>query len=203
MLKLYYASGACSLSPHIALREAGLPFKLEKVDFKAGKRLEDGTEFAKINKKGYVPALGFPDGKLLTEGVAIVQYIADQNPESKLAPAPGTFERVLLQEWLNFISTELHKGLSPLLAQNAGDEYKQAARDKYASRLKFVAENLAGKEFLLGDQFTVADGYLFYTLRFWQRFVKGELPEGLTSYYDRLAERPSIKAALDAEGITA
>lgn len=204
MLKLYYASGACSISPHIALREAGLPFTLERVDFKSGKKLDNGDDFvATINPKGYVPALGLPDGKVLTEGVAIVQYVADQKPELGLAPAPGTWARVELQEWLNYISTELHKGLSPVFSPQASDEYKQAAKDKLLTRLKFIEHHLADKQFLLGDQFTVADGYLFYILRSWQRFFKLDLPTGLAGYYSRLVERPSIKEALAAEGIPA
>jgi glutathione S-transferase len=204
MLKLYYASGACSISPHIALREAGLPFSLERVDFKAGKKLENGDDFTTtVNPKGYVPALGLPDGKVLTEGVAIVQYIADQKPESGLAPPAGTWARVELTEWLNFISTELHKGLSPVFSAQASDEYKQAAKDKVASRLKFIAHHLTDKQYLLGDRFSVADGYLFYVLRSWQRFLKQELPDGLSGYYARLAERPSVKESLDAEGIAA
>jgi glutathione S-transferase len=202
MLKLYYAPGGCSISPHIALREASLPFSLEKVDFKTGKKLADGTSFAKVNPKGYIPALGLPDGQVLTEGVAIVQYIADLKPEAGLAPPPGTFDRVRLQEWLNFIATEMHKGLSPLLAQNVPEEYKQASREKLASRLAYAAQLIGSKEYICGKQFSVADGYLFYVLRSWQRFVKGDLPDGLAAYYQRLTARPSVKAALEAEGLS-
>jgi len=202
MLKLYYAPGGCSISPHIALRETGMPFSLEKVDFKSGKKLADGTSFLKVNPKGYIPALGLPDGQVLTEGVAIVQYIADLKPEACLAPPPGTFDRVRLQEWLNFIATEMHKGLSPLLAHDANDEYKKAAKEKLASRLAYTAQAIGSKEYVFGKQFSVADGYLFYVLRAWQRFAKGDLPDGLTGYYQRLMARPSVKAALEAEGLS-
>jgi glutathione S-transferase len=202
VLKLYYTPGGCSISPHIALREAALPFSLEKVDFQSGKKLADGTSFLKVNPKGYIPALGLPDGQVLTEGVAIVQYIADLKPKAGLAPPPGTFDRVRLHEWLNFIATEMHKGLSPLLAQNVPDEYKQAAKEKLASRLAYAAHLIGSKEYVLGRQFSVADGYLFYVLRTWQRAVKGELLDGLAPYYQRLASRPSVKAALEAEGLS-
>jgi glutathione S-transferase len=202
MLKLYYAPGGCSISPHIALREASLPFSLEKVDFKSGKKLADGTSFLKVNPKGYIPALGLPDGQVLTEGVAIVQYIADLKPEAALAPHPGTFERVRLQEWLNFIATEMHKGLTAVLAQHSSDEAKQAAKEKLASRLAYTGQSLGSKDYLLGKQFSVADGYMFYVLRAWQRFAKGELSDGLAPYYQRLRSRPSVKAALEAEGVS-
>jgi glutathione S-transferase len=201
-VKLYYVPGGCSLSPHIALREAAVPFSLEKVELKAGKKLADGTSFLKVNPKGYVPALGLPDGQVLTEGVAIVQYIADLKPEAGLAPRPGTFDRVRLQEWLTFIATELHKGLSPLLAQDSADAYKRAAREKLASHLAYTGQAIGSKEYLFGKQFSVADGYLFYVLRAWQRFVKADLPEALAPYYQRLSLRPSVKAALEAEGLS-
>jgi glutathione S-transferase len=202
MLKLYYAPGACSISPHIALREADVPFTLEKVDFKAGKKLSDGRAFLEINPKGYVPALGLDDGQVLTEGVAIVQYVADLKPESGLAPPPGTLERVRLQEWLNFIATELHKGLAPLLSPLASEEFKQATREKVASRLDFVAKGLVGRAFLLGERFTVADGYALYALRAWKRFVKADLPPGLGDYHARIEARPAVKTALQAEGLS-
>jgi glutathione S-transferase len=202
VLKLYYAPGACSLSPHIALRESGVPFSLERVDFKAGKKLVDGTSFATINPKGYVPALGLADGQLLTEGVAIVQYIADLNPEARLAPAAGSFARVRLQEWLNFIATELHKGLSPLFAPQASEEFKQAVKEKLAARIAFVANGLGDKRFLLGDDFSVADGYVLYVLRTWQRVAQGELGPALAAYQARIVERPAVRAALDAEGLS-
>jgi glutathione S-transferase len=202
MLKLYYAPGACSISPHIALREAGIPFTLEKVDFKAGKNLSDGRSFLEINPKGYVPALGLDDGQVLTEGVAIIQYVADLKPETGLAPPPGTFERVRLQEWLNFIATELHKGVAPLFSPLAPEEFKKATMEKVASRLDFVAKSLVGKAFLLGDRFTVADGYALYALRAWSRFAKGDPPPGLADYHARIVARSSVQAALKAEGLS-
>lgn len=204
MLKLYYASGACSLSPHIALRESGLPFEVERVDFAGGKKTtSSGADFNAINPKGYVPALQLENGELLTEGAVMVQYIADLKPESELAPRQGSFERVRLQEWLNFIATELHKGMGPLFSQQTPAEYKQLVRERVKGRFEFVAKSLGDKQFLVGDRFSVVDGYLFYTLRSWQRFLKEELPAGLTDYYKRLAERPSIAKALEVEGLTA
>jgi glutathione S-transferase len=202
MLKLYYAPGACSISPHVALREAGLPFELVRVDFQAGRKLPDGRSFLDVNPKGYVPALGLDDGQVITEGVAIVQYVADLKPEAGLAPPPGTFERVRLQEWLNFIATELHKGISPLFSDKASDEYKAFIRQRVGSRLDFLAKSLEGKKYILGDRFSVADGYALYALRAWKRVGGGELPGGLASYYGRIVERPAVKAALEAENLT-
>jgi glutathione S-transferase len=202
MLKLYYAPYACSLSPHVALREAGIPFDLVRVDFARGKTLPDGSTFASVNPKGYVPALVLDDGQVLTEGAVMVQYIADLKPESHLAPKQGSFERVRLQEWLNFIATELHKGLGPLFAATANDEYKKVVRDKVASRLAFVAKSLEGKPYLLGDTFSVADGYVLYVLRAWQRVTKEDVPDGLGAYLARLQARPAVKAALEAEGLS-
>src|ERR1700730_6927621 len=141
MLTLFYAPLACSLSPHIALRESGIPFELDRVDFKNGKKTESGKSFTELNPKGYVPALLLDNGDIRTEGAAMVQNIADLKPERQLAPPPGTFERVRLQEWLNFIATELHKGLSPLFSAQASDEYKAFAKERLASRLAFVAKS--------------------------------------------------------------
>jgi glutathione S-transferase len=200
MFKLYYAAGGCSISPHIALREVGASFELHPVDLKR-KQLEDGSDFAAVNPKAQIPALVLDDGQLLTEGSAIVQYIADLNPETKLAPPPGTFERVRLQEWLNFIASELHKGVAPLNRKEASDDYRQTLQTQLAGRLAFVAAHLADKPFLMGDQFTVADSYLFYILRSWQRILGLELPPTLATYYQTLVARPSVKAALLAEGL--
>jgi glutathione S-transferase len=202
MLKLYYAPGGCSISPHIALREASIPFELHRVDFLRGKILDDGTNFSQINPKGYIPALVLDNGELLTEGAAMVQYIADLKPESKLAPPPGTFERVRLQEWLNFIATELHKGLAPLISKIANDEYKRAMTEKFAGRLAYMTEKLAGKQWLMGDTFTVADGYAFYALRAWQNALKHDITGELAAYYQRIGARPSVQAALEAEGFS-
>lgn len=201
---LYYAPSACSLSPHIALREAGLPFSLDKVDLRA-KKLASGGDWLAINPKGYVPALRLPDGQILTEGAIMVQYIADQVPQAGLAPANGTFERVRFNEWLHFIATELHKGTSPFYNALAGEDYRTQLEERINGRWAVLANALRGKQFLTGDRFTVADGYAFYTLRAWQRSIKKDLakwPE-LVDYYARLSARPSVAAALEAEGITA
>jgi glutathione S-transferase len=202
MMKLYYAPGACSLSPHIALREAGLPFEPVRVDFMRGKQLEGGGTLNDVNPKGYVPALVLDDGQLLTEGAVIVQYIADLAPFTNLAPPPGTFERVRLQELLNFIATELHKGTGPLYAKAAPEEYKQLVRDKVATRFQHLADVLGDKPFLLGDRFTIADGYALYAIRSWLRF-KLPLPPVLLAYQERLEARPAVHAALEAEGLLA
>jgi glutathione S-transferase len=201
---LYYAPGACSISPSIALREAGLPFEMEKVDLRA-KKLASGDDFIAVNPKGYVPALRLPDGQLLTEGAVMVQYIADQNPAAGLAPPAGTMERYRLNEWLNFIATELHKGASPLYNPLASDELKASIKTRLAARWGVLAAALKGKHFVMGDRFSIADGYAFYVMRAWQHSIKEDLakwPE-LVDYYARLAARPSVAAALEAEGIKA
>jgi glutathione S-transferase len=201
-MKLYYVPGACSLSPHIALREANLPFKLDRINVKAGKKTQTGADYVQLNPKGYVPALELDDGQILTEGAVIVQYLADLKPESKLAPPNGTLARVRLQEWLHYLATELHKGFSPLYSDKAGDEFKVWWRaNKVEPRLEFLARNLEGKSFLMGDTFTVADGYAFYLLRAWQNPLKGDLSKWkvLQDYYARIGERPSVKGALEAE----
>jgi len=200
MMKLFYAPGACSLSPHIALREAGLPFELVRVDFLRGKALAGGGTLADVNPNGYVPALRLDDGNLLTEGVAIAQYIADVSPFSNLAPPLGTFERVRLWELLNFIATELHKGMSPLYAKTAGAEYQQSVRDKLAARFAHLATILGDRPFLTGDRFTIADGYALYTIRAAQR-LKLPLPGALLDYQLRIEARPAVRDALEAEGL--
>jgi glutathione S-transferase len=202
MMKLYYAPGACSISPQIALREAGLPFELVRVDFMRGKSLPDGRAFTEVNPKGYVPALELPDGQILTEGAAMVQYIADLAPESRLAPPAGSFERVRLQEWLNFIATELHKASSVFFSRVPADEYKASVKERMAARLAFLEQSLGDKKYLFGDVFTIADGYALYALRVWRRIVKGELSPRLAAYEAAIVERPSVKASLEAEGLT-
>ena len=172
-MKLYFSPGACSFSPHIVLREAGLPFQLEKVDLKTHKTA-GGADFYAVHPKGYVPALQLDDGQVLTEGAAIVQYIADRNPESKLAPAAGTMDRYRLQEWLTFIATELHKAYSPLFKATTPDEVKLAQKDLIGRRLDYVAKHLGGKQYLMGDVFTAADAYLFTILR-WSKGVNIDL----------------------------
>ena len=200
-MKLYYSPGACSLSPHIALREAGLPFELVLTSTKTHK-LQDGTDYYGINSKGYVPLLEFDDGQRLSEGPAIVQYIADQAPASGLAPANGTVERAKLQEWLNFITTELHKGFSPLFNPAMPEEAKAIFRAKLMDRFKWVDEQLAGKDFLMGERFSVTDGYLF-TVSNWGGHVGVDLSgfATLAAYRARVAGRPAVVAAMKAEGL--
>ena len=201
MTKLYYSPGACSLSPHIALREAGLPFDLVLASTKT-KKLADGSDFNAVNSKSYVPVLELADGQRLTEGPAIVQYIADQAPASHLAPANGTMARYRLMEWLNFITSELHKGFSPLFNPATPEDYKAMARTKVTDRLKWVDEQLEGKTFLMGDTFTVADGYLF-TVAGWGKYVGLDIApmKNLSAYMGRVAARPAVQAALKAEGL--
>ena len=162
-MKLYYAPGACSLSPHIVLRELGLPVELKKVNTK-DKTIEGGGDYWKVNPRGYVPALELDNGQVLTEGPAIVQYLADQKPDSGLAPKAGTFERYQLQEWLNFLTSEIHKQFSPLFKPNTPEDYKPVAKENLASRFDWLDQQLAGKDYLMGKQFTVADAYLFVLL---------------------------------------
>jgi glutathione S-transferase len=200
--KLYFTPGACSISPNIALREAGLPFELVKIDLR-NKTAANGEDWMKVNPKGYVPALKLPTGELLTEGAIMVQYIADQAPASKLAPASGTFERVRLNEMLHFIATELHKQASPLYNALASDELKTSIRNRLVGRYDVLSETLGTKPYLTGDTFTVADGYAFYVLRTWLRTLKQTLDKwpNLVAYYDRVAKRPAVAAALESESL--
>lgn len=200
-MKLFFSSGACSLSPHIALLEAGLPFELQKVDTKSHKTAE-GADFYAVNAKGYVPVLQLNDGQHLTEGPAIVQYIADQKPESKLAPAAGSLERYRLQEWLNFITSEIHKGFSPLFSADTPAEYKEIAKKKLATRFDWTSAQLKGKKYLMGDTFTVADGYLFTVIN-WGQWVGIDLAAWpvLKDYHARVGARPKVREALKAEGL--
>lgn len=200
-MKLFYSPGACSLSPHIALREAGLAFQAFKAPTKTH-QLDDGTDYYSINPLGYVPLLELDDGTRLTEGPAIVQYIADQAPTKNLAPANGTLARYRLQSLLNFIGTELHKGYSPLFNPATPDAYKTIARDKLVSRYKWVDEQLAGKDYLTGEQFTVADGYLF-TVTNWASKVGVDLSAyaNVAAFMARVAARPAVQEALKAEGL--
>ena len=200
-MKLYYTPGACSVSPHIALREAGLAFDLVKVDLKA-KKTEHGEDYLAINPKGYIPALGLDNGELLCEGAAIVQYIADQKPDSGLAPKAGTMQRYRLQEWLTFIGTELHKGFSPLFNPAMPAEAKQLAKDRLVQRLAWVDGELAGQQYLLGDAFSVADAYLF-TVTNWAGFVGVDISglANINAYRARVGARPAVQATLKAEGL--
>lgn len=200
-MKLYYSPGACSLSPHIALREAGLAFDLVKKDLHS-QTLDDGSDYRNVNPKGYVPALALDDGQILTEGPAIVQYIADRVPEKKLAPPAGSMERVRLQEWLNYITSEIHKAFSPLFNKQASEDWKTAARALLARRIGFVAQALEGRDYLMGDTFTVADCYLFTTLN-WSHWVQVDLARwpSVVEYLKRVGARPTVQAALKAEGL--
>jgi glutathione S-transferase len=200
-MKLYYSPAACSLSPHIVLRELALPFELVKVNLKT-KRTADERDFTAINPKGYVPALELDDGQVLTEGPAIVQYLADRKPEAGLAPPNGTLARYRLQEWLNFISTELHKQFSPLFAPNTPDATKDAQRERLAARFDWLSKQLEGKDYLLGKDFSVADAYLFTVLS-WGRHVGIDLAKWptLKQYVERVAARPAVQEALKAEGL--
>lgn len=200
-MKLYYSPGACSLSPHIALREAGLSFDLALASTKT-KKLADGSDFLAINPKGQVPALQLDGGEVLTEGPAIVQYIADQAPASGLAPAAGTLARYRLMEWLNFITSELHKSFSPLFTPGTSDDAKAAAKARLMDRLGWVDTQLAGKDYLMGDSFTVADGYLF-TVTNWTNFVGMSISglPNLAAFMGRVAARPKVQEALKAEGL--
>lgn len=200
-MKLYYLPGACSLSPHIALREAGIPVELDKVD-RATKKTESGKDYLTVNPLGYVPAVETPDGKVMREASVIVQYIADQKPAAKLAPPAGTPERYKLQEWLNYISTELHKGTSPLFNPKATDDWKAVVKEKLSERYAYVNKHLEKQPYLMGQNFTVADGYLFTVLG-WTKHVgvdMGQWP-ALKTFHERVAARPAVQAALKAEGL--
>jgi glutathione S-transferase len=201
MLKLYYSPGACSLSPHIALREAGLTFDLEQVNLKE-KTTKSGDDYLKINPKGYVPALKLDNGYVLTEGPAIVQYIADQRPKLNLAPENGSPERYQLQEWLTYIGTEIHKTFSPLFNPATPEDYKAIAKESLAKRFSYVDEKLKGRDYLTGSHFTVADAYLF-TVTNWANFVQIDLSPypNLKTFQARVAARPKVQEALKAEGL--
>lgn len=200
-MKLYYSPGACSLSPHVALREAGVPFELVKVDLRSHQVQGDGDFYA-INGKGYVPVLELDDGERLTEGPAIVQYVADLKPATGLAPPPGSLGRVRLQEWLNFISTELHKTFSPLFSPEVPEAYKDMARKRLADRFEWLSEHMKGRAFLTGERFTVADGYLFVVLN-WTNYTGINIDEWpvLKEFRARVAARPAVQEAMKAEGL--
>ncbi|TMJ49297.1 MAG: glutathione transferase GstA [Alphaproteobacteria bacterium] len=200
-MKLYYSPGACSLSPHIALLEAGLPYDLVKVDLRA-KKLENGDDYLKVNPKGQVPALGLDNGEVMTEGPVIVQMIADQAAEKNLAPSSDSAERYRLQEWLNFVTTELHKNFSPLFNPAIPDEVKAIFKDRIMGKVKYADEKLAGRDYLMGKQFTVADGYLYTMLR-WADGHKMDLSglNNLMAFKARVAARPKVQEALTKEGL--
>jgi glutathione S-transferase len=199
-MKLYFSPGACSLHPHIALREAGIPFELVRVDLRAHKLAGGGEDYYGVNPKGYVPLLELDDGTRLTEGAVIDQYVADRNPEAGLIPRAGTLERYRAQEWLNFIAAEIHKQFSPLFYPTTPEETKVQQRQRIAGRFDLVEKTLAKQPYLLGDGFTVADAYLFNMLR-WTEFTgmdRSKWPS-LVAFFDRVSQRPAVQAALAAE----
>lgn len=200
-MKLFFAPGTCALSPHIVLHELGIKFESVKVDLKQ-KTTADGKDYRLVNPKGYVPALEIAPGDVLTEGPAIVQYLADQNPGSHLAPPAGTRERYRLLEWLNFVSTEVHKQFSTLFNREAPEEFKTVIKAKLQGRFAFLNEHFAANAFLMGPDFSVADAYLFAVMR-WAKAFNMSVDEhpNLTAYQQRVAGRPAVKAALEAEGL--
>ena len=200
-MKLYYAPGACSLASHIALHETGLPFEIDKY-IPATKTTASGEDFTQVNPKGYVPTIRLDDGSILTEGAAILQYIADRNPASGLAPEAGTMERYRLQEWLTFIGTELHKTFSPLFNKHVSLEVKNRAHELLAKRLGYVETQLANKPYLMGDTFTVADAYMFVVVR-WSDRVGFELDlfPRVKEYLAKISARPTVQAAMKEEGL--
>ena len=199
-MKLYYLTAACSLASNIALREAGLAFELVKVN-RHTKKAADGLDYNEVNPKGYVPALVLDNGEVLTENVAVLQYIADRNPAAKLAPPAGTMERYRLVEWLAFINSEVHKNFSPLFRADAPQETQQYARSNLALRLGYLQRVWGARSFLMGEQFTVADAYL-YTVLSWSEHVKLDLGQwpALQQFLVRVGARPAVIAALAAEG---
>jgi glutathione S-transferase len=200
-MKLYYAPGACSLSPHIVASELGLDVQLEKVDLKAHVAA-NGADYFAINPKGYVPALQMENGEVLTEGPAIVQYLADRKPESGLAPANGTTERYRLQEMLGYINSEIHKTYSTLFNAKTTPEVRQEKTEYLAKRYELIEKQLAGRDYLFGNRFTVADAYLF-TVTNWAHHLKVDLSAfpNLVAFQKRVAARPAVQAAMKAEGL--
>jgi glutathione S-transferase len=198
-MKLYFSPGACSLSPHIVAHEVGLPLTLDKV---SNKRTSDDRDFWQINPKGYVPALELDGGELLTEGTAIVQYLADQKPEAGLVPPAGSLARYRVQEMLGYINSELHKSYSPLFNPKTPAETREERLEYLRKRYAFIEQALAGKDYLFGDQFTVADAYLF-TVTNWARLVKLDLADfpNVLAFQARVAARPAVQAAMTAEGL--
>ena len=200
-MKLYYAPGACSLSPHIVLREAGLDFELEQVDNKE-KKTKSGQNFWDVNPKGQVPVLELDEGGRLTEGPVIVQYVADKKPGSGLAPACGTPDRYRVQEWLNFTTSELHKTFGPIFRPTTPEEFKKLSKENLGKRFDWLNGQLAGRQYLMGDRFTIADAYLFTVLR-WSSLHQIDLKQypNISAYMDRVGARPKVKEAMAAEGL--
>jgi glutathione S-transferase len=201
VMKLYFAPGACSLSPHIVMREAGAQYDLEQVNNQE-KKTKSGTDYWTINAKGQVPVLEFDNGERLTEGPVIVQWIADQNPASGLVPPAGKLERYRVQEWLNFITSELHKTFGPIFRPTTPDAFKALSKENLGKRFDWLDKQLAGKDYLMGDKFSVADAYLFTVLR-WTSRIDIDLAKwpNLKAYVDRVAARPKVQEALKVEGL--
>jgi glutathione S-transferase len=199
-MKLYYSPGACSLAPHIAMRELGIPVELRKVDLKA--KQYEGGDYKQVNGKGYVPAIATDDGTVLTECPVILQYLADQKPEAGLAPKPGDKARYKLQEALNFVTSELHKGMGNFFNPSLTDEWRKAVTDRLSLRFDWLAKQLEGKPYFMGDKFSVADAYLFTILN-WAGPSKFDLSKwpAITDYQKRVAARPKVQEALKAEGL--
>ncbi|MCA0327810.1 MAG: glutathione transferase GstA [Proteobacteria bacterium] len=200
-MKLYYSAGACSLSPHIVLEEAGLPYEAISAPTKT-KLLPDGSDYRQVNPLGYVPFLVLDDGRSLAEGPAIVQFIADQVPDKQLAPPAGSWARYQLQSWLTFVGTELHKGFGPLFNPDMPEAAKAIARQRLLARLEWLEGQLAGKSYLMGDQFSVADAYLF-TVTNWAKPTGLDISgfKHLAAYRERVAARPAVQKAMQAEGL--
>ncbi|MDE1923821.1 MAG: glutathione transferase GstA [Gammaproteobacteria bacterium] len=200
-MKLYYSPGACSLAPHIALCETGLPFTTEKVDLQS-KKTATGADYRQINAKGSVPALALDDGQVLTEVAVVLQYIADRKPDAHLAPAAGSLERYRLMELLNYVATEVHKGFSPLWNPKASADWKAGAHANLAARFDWLSSTLKGKPYLMGAQFSVADAYLFTVLS-WSSHVGVELAKWpvLAAYMSEIGHRPKVEQALREEGL--
>lgn len=200
-MKLYFYPGACSLAPHIALRELGLPFELDQVDLQA-KTTKSGEDFNAVNPKGYVPALRLDDGEVLTEVAVILQYLADRRPEAGLLPEPGTMERYRVLEWLNFVSSEVHKQFSPFFNPKISPEWRENQLGLLARRFDYLSARLGGRPFLMGERFTVADAYLFTVLN-WHKLFEIDLGRWpvLKDYHARIAARPSVRESLKAEGL--
>jgi glutathione S-transferase len=200
-MKLYFSPGSCSLSPHIVLREAGLKFDLEQVNNQE-KKTKSGVDYWSVNGKGQVPVLELDNGERLTEGAVIVQYLADQKPDAGLVPPAGTMQRVRVQEWLNFVASELHKVYAPIFRPTTPDAYKAISKENLATKYKNIDKHLAGKQYLMGDKFSVADGYL-YTVTRWAPRIEFDLAPfpNVKAFMERMAARPKVQEALKAEGL--
>ena len=198
-MKLYYTPGTCSLCPHIVLNEIGADFELEQVDLRGKTMVENGNDYYPVNGKGQVPALTLNSGETFTECSAIIQYLADQNPDKGLAPANGTMERYRLQEWISFISSELHKGIPPLFLPNIPEDYRPIALNRVETRLGTLNDHLAENEYLMGDSYTVADSYCFAIVNWHKRAELDLAPwPNLKAYMEKIEQRPAVQKSLNA-----